>query len=588
MNRTKRAVSIFAVGVLGVVAAGCGVNTAKDGAPAKASTAAVPPSATGTTGTGAVAPTTPRTSLPRRPDGTLAMDVQDRGGISAMAASRFGGARVAMAQTSEDRAYGDLCDGTVDVIETSNVPTTANYTACSDNGLQIADAIQTASDAIVLATKNESDIGGDCITVQQARDIFRSGSPYSNWSQLGFDSYPLRTAGREAGSDSFQFFGFEVLGLNSAALADVRPDYRIFTQDGRLRADVTNTRRIAAANRQATLRASDLRASTRPARRAAIARAERLADARVQKEIKRVNDRNRRLGITVDGVKLAAANSRKVEAAKRVARRRANAAFDAGLQRQVRAFRRRVVAAADVPGVVGPFRFSYYELFEDHLRPLEIDFGLPETESGQPVRYGDLSPAQQRRVAPILQRIRARNAGTAVSSSGASSVPPGTTLAGLTDAELPQRDKNGKPIFNLPNCVFPARTTITSGVYPLARRTFVVTTKTALRRPEVASYLRFYLENAQQFAEADQQRLVPITDQQRLDGLRTVGVPNPKLPADPVAPSGPTTSTGDNPTTTTVGGSPTTPATTSPTTPTTTTTTAPDSSGIPGVSNRGG
>jgi hypothetical protein len=583
VNPTMRAASILVAGALSAAAAGCGVNTAEDGAPARASTTAVSTTTDTTGSTGSAAPTTPQKVLPRRPSGTVAVDVQSRGGISELAASSFTGARVAIAQTSEDQAYDDLCDGRVDAVETSNVPTAANYTACSDNGLQIVDAIQTASDAIVLATKNESDIGGDCITVQQARDIFRAGSPYANWSQLGFGGYPLRTSGREDGSDNFQFFGFQVLGLNNATLADVRSDYRIFREDRRLRTDVTNARRIASAERRARLRAIDLRAATRGSRRAAIDRALRLADARVQKEIKRVNDRNRKLGITVDGVKLARENRRKAETAKRVARRRANTAYDARLQREVSAYRRGLLAEADAPGVVGPFRFSYYELFEDQLRPLEIDFGLPETESGQPVRYSDLSAAEQRRVAPLLHRIRAGNSGT-TQAGAATAIPADATLAGLTGAQLPQKDKNGKTIFNLPNCVFPARTTITSGAYPLARRTFMVTTKTALGRPEVVSYLKFYLENSTRFAQADDQRLVPITDQQRLDGLRTIGVSNPTLPADPVAPTGPTTSTQEDPATTTVGGTPTTPATSTTTTPPT----SGSSSGIPGVSNRGG
>ncbi|MCW3000403.1 MAG: hypothetical protein JWQ20_4369 [Conexibacter sp.] len=586
MNPTKPVASVLAAVVLSVAATGCGVNTAEDGAPAKGSTTAVSPTTTDSTpATGATGPaTTPHKALPRRPAGTVAVDVQSRGGITALASRNFTGARVAIAQTSEDRAYGDLCDGRVDVIETSNLPTAADARSCADNGLQLADAVQVASDAIVLATKNESDIGGDCITVQQARDIFRAGSPYSNWSQLGFGSYPLRTSGRQEGSDNFQFFGFQVLGLNAASLADVRPDYRVFDQDQRLREDVTNRHRIASANRRATVWAGDLRASTRPARQAAVDRAVRQADARVQKDIERVNDRNRRLNITVDGVALALGNRRRAEAAKRVARTRVNAAFDTRLRHRVESHRRALLGIADAPGVVGPFRFGYYELFEDKLRPLEIDFGMPETESGQPVRFGDLSAAQQRRVAPLLQQIRARNAGTQGGSS-TGPVPADTTLAGLTSTQLPEKDKNGKTIFDLPNCVFPARTTVTSGAYPLARRTFMVTTKTALGRPEVVSYLRFSLENAQQFAESDQQRLVPITDQQRFDGLRSIGVANPTLPADPVAPTGPTTSTEGDTTTTTVGGTPT---TTSPSTTTTTPGPGGSSSGIPGVSNRGG
>lgn len=596
---TKRAASIFAAGAMAAFGAGCGVNTAQDGKASSTSTAPVAASTTTTSTSASGATTTTATTvpqskrvLPRRPNGTLALDVQNRNGISALAASKFTGARVALSTTNENRAYADLCAGRVDVVETSNVPTLANYKDCSDNGLQIADAIQTASDAIVLATKNESDIGGDCITVQQARDIYRSGSPYTNWSQLGFDALPLRAAGREEGSQNFQFFGFQVLGQNDASLADVRSDYRIFRSDATLRRDVTNQARIDSANRRADLRARELRASSVTARQAAIDKAVAAADAAVQKEIKRVNNRNRRLKIIVDGEALAKKNAKLSSDAKLAARRRVSARYAQALSRQVNAYRRGLLTVADAPGVVGPFRFSYYTLYEEKLRPLEIDYGLPETESGQPVRYGDLTVAQQRRIAPALRKTIAEQNGTdARGATAATAIPADTTLAGLTNAQLPTTDKNGKTVFNRPNCVFPAQQTITSGAYPLSRRTFLVTTKTALRRPEVVSYLKYNLDNARALANDNTQQLVPITDQQIFDGLKTIGVSRPQLPADPVAPTGPvTTSTDDTTTTTTTGGQTTTPAETTSTSTDTTTTPAPagDSSGIPGVSNRGG
>ncbi len=609
----RRLSLLLAGGVLSAAVAGCGVDTAEDGAPAKASTTAVSTTTTKTTANGRpVAPAKPaRKVLPKRPNGTVALDVQDSRGITAVASRVFGGARIALATTSEDRAYADLCAGRVDAIETSNIPSDADTAACKANGLQIADPIQTASDAIVLATKNGSDIGGDCITVKQARDIYRSGSPYTNWSQLGFDDLRLRTTGREEGSTNFQFFGFQVLGLNNASLADVRPDYRVHRRDQLVREEVINFDRIAAANRRIRLRAAELRSSSQQSRQEYIDAAIRQADKDVQAEIRRINAENKRLKIRVNGPRLIRDNRLKVERAKRDARILANARYEALLQRRINEYRRGQLAIADAPGVVGPFRFSYYELFEEQLRPLEIDFGLPETESGQPTRFGDLTPAEQRRVAPLLRRVIARNNGVSASAAARSNatIPPDTTLAGLTTAQLPAKDADGKAIFNVPNCVFPARTTITSGAYPLARRTFVVTTKTGLRRPEVVAFLKFYLEQSQTFAERNELQLVPITNQQRFDGLKTIGVTNPTLPADPVAPVGTTSTSTEPATTTTVGGEPTTPATTGTTTGTTTATTtgtttattpstttstgttttpAGTSSGIPGVSNRGG
>ena len=49
--------------------------------------------------------------------------------------------------------------------------------------------------------------------------------------------------------------------------------------------------------------------------------------------------------------------------------------------------------------------------------------------------------------------------------------------------------------------VEPTAETITSGDYPLSRPLFIYVKDTSLERPEVAAYVRYYLENAVQLAE---------------------------------------------------------------------------------------
>ncbi len=51
------------------------------------------------------------------------------------------------------------------------------------------------------------------------------------------------------------------------------------------------------------------------------------------------------------------------------------------------------------------------------------------------------------------------------------------------------------------NGVAPTPETITSGEYPLSRPLFIYVSDAALERPEVAAYVRYYLENAVQLAE---------------------------------------------------------------------------------------
>jgi phosphate transport system substrate-binding protein len=47
------------------------------------------------------------------------------------------------------------------------------------------------------------------------------------------------------------------------------------------------------------------------------------------------------------------------------------------------------------------------------------------------------------------------------------------------------------------NCVLPSKETVEGGTYkPLSRPLFIYVSKTSLARPEVAAFVRFYLENA--------------------------------------------------------------------------------------------
>jgi hypothetical protein len=319
------------------------------------------------------------------------------------------------------------------------------------------------------------------------------------------------------------FFGNEVLGLPNPTQADVRADYRAKTTDQAVREEVTNARRVVAANRLVSQRRRQLFASTQKSRKSFVDREVKLADQRVLAHIARVNASLKRHKVTVNGPALAAHNLRLDERAKRRAADRANAQFDAQLNAQVQDFSRSTLATADAPGVVGFFRFSYYELFEEQLRPLEIDYGVPETADSQPITQSEL--------------------------------PPGTPSAALLSSP-PSRTVDGRRIYPGPNCVFPSQLTITNGSYPYSRRFFLFTYRQAVRRSEVRDFLVFALQNARSLAT--QQRLVPITDAQLSDELFFVTGQRPQAASRPATgttgPTGPTgpggatgTSTGQAP-----------------------------------------
>ncbi|MEW6583148.1 MAG: PstS family phosphate ABC transporter substrate-binding protein [Actinomycetota bacterium] len=56
-------------------------------------------------------------------------------------------------------------------------------------------------------------------------------------------------------------------------------------------------------------------------------------------------------------------------------------------------------------------------------------------------------------------------------------------------------------------CVAPSPETITGGEYPLSRPLFIYVSKSALERPEVKGFVRYYVQNAVRLAE--EQRFVP-------------------------------------------------------------------------------
>ncbi len=493
--RARRLIATLLIGAGAVVPAACGIETNEAGTPTSATATA--------TGTTAEEPRTSTEPLPTPPENTVRVDGASDG-LTGLVSERFAGRsgiNVAFVRTDNEQAFADLCAGRVDVVEVTRDPTDEELAACRRRGVTISESMALGADAVVLATKNEADVGGDCISVTQARNLFRAGSPYSSWAQLGFRDLPITTTGPSDGTRAFTFLGEVVLGIDDASLADVRADYVAQPNDRRIRLEVIGTERLAAANRRIEAFREQLRRRTQAERQRDVDAAIAAADRRVLRQIERENRERAEEGVTLSAAEaeaIAARNRQRVERAKRIAEARVNARYDRQVEDRVRRFARGVRAEAEAPGVVGAFRFTYYELFEEQLRPFEIDLGVPVTATGSPVRLSDLTAAARR-------RARAE-------------VPEdASTLPALPAGRLPKQTAEGERIYSPPNCVFPSQYTITSGAYPLSRRLLLYTSAQALERGEVLGYVEFALDRAQRLA-ADQ-RLVPITDAQRDDAL---------------------------------------------------------------------
>ncbi|MDP2709741.1 MAG: substrate-binding domain-containing protein [Solirubrobacteraceae bacterium] len=425
--------------------------------------------------------------LPRRPAGQLVIAGEWQGSLSSNAVKNFAAAqqqvRPRYSAVGATESFARLCRGEVDVVDSARPISRAELALCNSNGLEIRTPIQIASDAIVLATRNESDVGGDCLTVDEVRDVYRSGATIDNWNALGFDDLPLTATGPDESANAFSFFASRVLQVSSGAtLGDLRGDYQAQTSDDDIRRAIIGAdreRRVPSTVEQ-ELRVA--RAELAERRLAYVGNAVAAARERVLAAIRAENRRRARRNQPVnDPAALERRNRLRVDAAKRRAADRARTTFDRRFDTLRETRTRELLDRARRTGVVGFVRFGYYEAYEEQLRPLEIDAG----------------PARDAALAASDRRSRA---------------------AGITPPErLPSVDDDGNRI---PNCIFPSQLTITTGEYPLSRRVLLYTSTRGLQRAEVRAFLAHALRNAQELATST--RLVPIPNRLRAEQYRFV------------------------------------------------------------------
>ncbi len=139
-------------------------------------------------------------------------------------------------QTDEGVGFNDLCDGRVDLVDASRPIAPEEVERCERNGLQAVEFVL-GYDAAVLATKNEADVGADCVSISQLREVFEAGSPIEAWNQIEPFFFPVRldTAGPAEGTSDFNFVFERILGLPNPTQADLREDYEGFAEEDPVR-----------------------------------------------------------------------------------------------------------------------------------------------------------------------------------------------------------------------------------------------------------------------------------------------------------------------------------------------------------------
>lgn len=356
--------------VLMLLVAGCGVNP--DEAPQSA----------GNTGTAAkyVPPESDGTPVQRakptpRAAGTIRISGKAQGSLTSdLVKSYDGSTNIDVAPTSENRAFEAFCAGQADIVDSARPISEAEYRQCIANGIQPVQ-FQVASDAAVLAIKNETDVGTDCLSFDEVRNMFRAGSTINSWSQVGYghdlgndgNEPRLKVAGPDEDSNVFGFFGQYVLGAPEPTLLDFRSDYQAFPSDAGVRRAVVGSNRDfrAAAQYDRSLQVyqdilDSLAENRRAVRDAKAEVAKGIADDRPAEDRARDRAKLAKAEANLENLKKSLAPARRYVAQNRAAVRRLE----------------------EVRGTLGLFRFSYYEAFEEQLRPMEVsasnDFAKPE------------------------------------------------------------------------------------------------------------------------------------------------------------------------------------------------------------------
>lgn len=349
-----------------------------------------------------------RANLPPRPAGVIRVDGKGQGSLTADVVDAYNneatGVTVDVQGDDEEEAFNLFCQGEVDIVDSARPISPREYEQCRRNGIRPVQ-IQLASDAAVLAIRNETDVGVDCLTLAEVREIFRAGSPIDSWAQVGYgkspranwDAPPMKTAGPDPESNVFGFFGRFVLDDPEPSLTAFRSDYQAYPTDRGVRLAVVGSEQDIRDARKNDASRAILEGQLKALRDAD--RAVREAEAEVRKGIR---DDRPAAAQARDQERLDKAKQKYKEIDARLPELRLNAINSRKAARRL----------AKAIGTLGYFRFSYYESFEEQLRPMEIDDGARGDQpncifpSQQTVTDGSFPLARQLLLTTSLRLLR--------------------------------------------------------------------------------------------------------------------------------------------------------------------------------------
>ena len=186
-------------------------------------------------------------NLPPRPAGTVRLDGVAPGSLTAKLLRKYEARGSITTFESHDAEEGDafeaLCEGKADIVASQRPISPSVYAICQAGGVEPVQ-LEIASDAAILAIENETDVGVDCLSVADVREIFRAASPVTSWSQVGYGRNPdaeemqLKVAGPEPTSGPFSSFSELILGDSEPSRLLLRGDYKAFKDEAEVLAAV--------------------------------------------------------------------------------------------------------------------------------------------------------------------------------------------------------------------------------------------------------------------------------------------------------------------------------------------------------------
>jgi ABC-type phosphate transport system substrate-binding protein len=307
--------------------------------------------------------------LPARPVGEIRFDGVVPGSLAAklLKSYREQGTSVHLhlGDDEESPAFEAFCSGGTDIVASQDPIPASAYPSCQKNGVEPVQ-IEIGSDAAILAIANETNVGVDCISVSDAREIFRAASPVTNWSQVGYDhsdtaatrALPVKVAGPEPSSDLLSSFSGLVLGDAEPSRLLLRGDYESHKYESEVLEAVSSSTEQA----ELAVHANEFERSTSELGRAMKSAEKAVGVAEFQVE-KGIEDERSEVEQEKDAEILT-------EAEKKVEAQDAELVEVEGTATEAKKANEQVEARL---GTLGLFRFGYYELYEERLRPMEIE-----------------------------------------------------------------------------------------------------------------------------------------------------------------------------------------------------------------------